>query len=99
MNHRYFHQALLACLLALTLATGAANAQSINIPPPTSSDYTIHDFHFENGQSLSEIDLHCLTFGQPLNVKHYCLIIPDSLSHGKSSKPSDSLRANEILKT
>ena len=31
--------------------------------------------------------------GQPLDVTRYCLLIPDNLGHGKSSKPSDGLRA------
>jgi homoserine O-acetyltransferase len=31
--------------------------------------------------------------GQPLDVTRYYLIIPDNLGHGKSSKPSDGLRA------
>jgi homoserine O-acetyltransferase len=31
--------------------------------------------------------------GQPLDVSRYYVIIPDSIGHGKSSKPSDGLRA------
>ncbi len=31
--------------------------------------------------------------GQPLDVTRYYLIIPDNLGHGKSTKPSDGLRA------
>jgi homoserine O-acetyltransferase/O-succinyltransferase len=31
--------------------------------------------------------------GQPLDVSRYFLIIPDSIGHGRSSKPSDGLRA------
>src|SRR5271157_6010481 len=31
--------------------------------------------------------------GQPLDVSRYFLIIPDNVGHGKSSKPSDGLRA------
>jgi homoserine O-acetyltransferase len=31
--------------------------------------------------------------GQPLDANRYCLIIPDNLGHGKSSKPSDGLHA------
>src|ERR1035441_5191047 len=31
--------------------------------------------------------------GQPLDVTRYYLVIPDTLGHGKSSKPSDGLRA------
>jgi homoserine O-acetyltransferase len=30
--------------------------------------------------------------GQPLDAKKYFIVIPDSLGHGKSSKPSDGLR-------
>jgi homoserine O-acetyltransferase len=31
--------------------------------------------------------------GQPLDVSRYFLVIPDNIGHGKSSKPSDGLRA------
>ncbi len=31
--------------------------------------------------------------GQPLDAQRYFIIIPDSIGHGKSSKPSDGLRA------
>jgi homoserine O-acetyltransferase len=31
--------------------------------------------------------------GQPLDAKKYFIIIPDSIGHGKSSKPSDGLKA------
>jgi homoserine O-acetyltransferase/O-succinyltransferase len=30
--------------------------------------------------------------GQPLDAKRYFVIIPDSIGHGKSSKPSDGLK-------
>jgi homoserine O-acetyltransferase len=32
-----------------------------------------------------------LAEGQPLDVAHYYLIVPDSIGHGRSSKPSDGL--------
>ena len=31
--------------------------------------------------------------GQPLDAKRYFIILPDSIGHGKSSKPSDGMRA------
>lgn len=31
--------------------------------------------------------------GQPLDVRRYYVVIPDNIGHGKSSKPSDGLRA------
>jgi len=31
--------------------------------------------------------------GQPLDTRHYFLILPDAIGHGKSSKPSDGLHA------
>ncbi len=32
--------------------------------------------------------------GQPLDATKYYIILPDAIGHGKSSKPSDGLRAN-----
>jgi homoserine O-acetyltransferase/O-succinyltransferase len=32
--------------------------------------------------------------GQPLDVQRYFLVLPDSIGHGKSSKPSDGLHAH-----
>jgi homoserine O-acetyltransferase len=32
--------------------------------------------------------------GQPLDVSRYFLILPDNIGHGKSSKPSDGMRAH-----
>ena len=32
--------------------------------------------------------------GQPLDLQKYYLVIPDCIGHGKSSKPSDSMRAS-----
>lgn len=133
MKLSHFERTLFTGLLVLAFTAGSAIAQETNFPPPKPGDYTIHDFHFENGQSLSEIHMHYLTFGhprrdqhgvvrnavmilhgttgssaqfllpefadelygpgQPLDVRHYYLIIPDNLGHGQSSKPSDGLRA------
>jgi homoserine O-acetyltransferase len=30
--------------------------------------------------------------GQPLDIRHYYVILPDNIGHGRSSKPSDGLR-------
>jgi len=32
--------------------------------------------------------------GQPLDVLHYFIVIPDSIGHGRSSRPSDGLHAH-----
>lgn len=32
--------------------------------------------------------------GQPLDIQHYFVIAPDGVGHGKSSKPSDGMRAH-----
>jgi homoserine O-acetyltransferase len=31
--------------------------------------------------------------GQPLDANKYYIVLPDSIGHGKSAKPSDGLRA------
>jgi homoserine O-acetyltransferase len=119
-------------LFLLATATATVFAQTYH-PAPVSGDYTIHDFHFRDGESLPEVHMHYLTFGQaqrdehgfirnavlilhgttgssaqflrpefagelygkgqPLDITRYYLIIPDNIGHGKSSKPSDGLRA------
>src|SRR5438876_11919211 len=33
--------------------------------------------------------------GQPLDTEKYLVVLPDSLGHGRSSKPSDGLRRSE----
>jgi homoserine O-acetyltransferase len=83
---------LFTCLFALALAAGAANAQSKNFPPPTPGDYTIHDFHFENGQSPPDVHMHYLTFGQPQRdpdgiVRNAVLIL-----HGTTGSSAQFLR-------
>ena len=110
-----------------------ARVADTNYPPPEAKDVVLHDFHFNSGETLPELRMHCLTFGEPqrddqgvvrnavlilhgttgssaqflrsefanelygkgepLDVTRYYLISPDNIGHGKSSKPSDGLRA------
>jgi homoserine O-acetyltransferase/O-succinyltransferase len=129
-----FRRARLASFfIALLLAGFASVAADTNYPPPQAGDYIIRDFRFHSGESLPELRMHYLTFGQavrdkrgmvrnaililhgttgssaqflrpefanelygpgqPFDVSKYFLIIPDNIGHGKSSKPSDGLRA------
>lgn len=48
-----------------------------------------------DGESLMNITFAGELFGrrQPLDAGRYYIIIPDNLGHGKSTKPSDGLRA------
>src|ERR1700731_4740244 len=50
-----------SCFLLLFLA---ANARAADYPPPTESDYTIHDFKFASGERLSELRIHYRTLGK-----------------------------------
>lgn len=120
-------------LVLVGLAAVARVSAAANYPPPVEADFVLTNFQFHSGQTLAEVRLHYLRFGelerdrnglarnavlilhgttgssaqfllpqfagelygpgQPLDVTRYCLIIPDNLGHGKSSKPSDGLRA------
>jgi len=103
-------------------------------PPKLSeSDFIVHDFHFNSGESLPEVKLHYATYGKPVTDAHghvtnavmvlhgttgsghnfttptfagvlfgpgqlldasrYFIILPDSIGHGHSSKPSDGPHA------
>jgi homoserine O-acetyltransferase len=111
----------------------AGVAAAAHFPAPAAGDFILTNFQFHSGQTLPEVRLHYLAFGQarrdgaglvrnavlilhgttgssgqflgpqfagelfgsgqPLDVTRYYVIIPDNLGHGKSSKPSDGLRA------
>lgn len=131
-----FRGGLLRAALVLSLVATAALAQgpsSAPKPAVTEGDFQIRDFRFDSGESLSVLNLHYRTLGQPrrnaqgrvmnavlithgtggtgaqflsdnfggelfgpgqrLDATKYYLILPDAIGHGKSSKPSDGLRA------
>jgi homoserine O-acetyltransferase len=117
----------------IVLAFFALCSPAASYPPPIEADFTIKDFHFHSGETLTKLRMHYLEFGkperdsngvvrnavlilhgttgssaqfllpqfaeelygkdQPLDVTRYYLIVPDNIGHGKSSKPSDGLRA------
>ena len=53
-------------LLAVSaLGARCARAADTNFPPPTESDFVIHDFHFRSGETLPELRLHYRTLGSP----------------------------------
>ncbi len=94
---------------------------------PVEGDFTIHNFTFHDGETLTDLRLHYYTIGQnkdnavlimhgtggnghgflspgfggelfgegqPLDASKYFIILPDAIGHGKSSKPSDGMRAH-----
>src|SRR4051812_39769912 len=116
-----------------TILFVSVHAFAFDWPKPNEADYVIKDFKFDNGQSLPEVKIHYLTWGEPkrdaqgkvnnailllhstggssgqflreyfagqlfnpgqlLDPAKYFIIMPDSIGHGKSSKPSDGLHA------
>ena len=66
------------CGAALALAAVSALAQK-------EGSWVARDFRFHTGELFGP--------GQPLDAARYFIILPDALGHGKSSKPSDGLRA------
>ena len=53
-------------ILAVLLVCLASNnaAQAADYPPPTESDYTIHNFKFTSGETLPELKIHYRTLGK-----------------------------------
>jgi len=47
----------------LSLLLFAISAVAANFPEPREADFTIHDFHFKNGEALPELKLHYTTVG------------------------------------
>ncbi len=78
-------------ILTFVLAAGVSCAA--NFPPPREGDYSIRDFHFENGASLPELRVHYLVFGEPRRdsdgtVRNAVLIL-----HGTTGSSAQFLRS------
>jgi homoserine O-acetyltransferase len=117
-----------ALALTILLLVPALHAQ---VTKETEADFTVSDFRFRSGETLSELRIHYATLGTLrrtergtnavlvlhgtggslrqflndrfagvlfapgglLDASRYFIVIPDNIGHGKSSKPSDGLRA------
>jgi homoserine O-acetyltransferase/O-succinyltransferase len=73
MNHKPHTLAPLCtsfCLLLLgafpSFAQMAPPNPPQNWPPPQEGNYTVHDFHFQSGETLPELRIHYYTLGKPL---------------------------------
>jgi len=60
-----FKSRILLVLLALVLSTSYVSAQT-----PHESDYTLHNFRFQSGETLPDLRLHYTTFGTPQKDAH-----------------------------
>jgi homoserine acetyltransferase len=87
-------QAILQVGLSLLLAAGAAKAvAAADYPPPKAEDFVIRDFRLHSGETLPELRLHYLTFGNPQRdasgkVRNAVLIL-----HGTTGNSSNFVRA------
>ncbi|HEX7577725.1 MAG TPA: alpha/beta fold hydrolase, partial [Verrucomicrobiae bacterium] len=79
-------------LFLLATATATVFAQT-NYPAPVSGDYTIHDFHFRNGESLPEVHMHYLTFGQPRRDAQGVICNAILILHGTTGSSAQFLRS------
>lgn len=61
----------------------AASVWAANYPPPTESDFIIHDFQFNSGEKLPELRLHYTTLGT-LNGDNAVLIMHGTGGTGKA---------------
>lgn len=137
--HRNIRRRYAFALIAVSLAATLISGQQIppktpTWPIPQEGDFTVHNFHFQSGESLPEVRIHYTTLGKPvkdangrtnnavlilhgtggsgqqflrqifagmlfgpgqlLDATKYYIILPDNVGHGKSSKPSDGMRAH-----
>jgi homoserine O-acetyltransferase len=92
MNRSHSDRMMIICLLLLALAVGAAGSQATNYPAPTAGDYTIHDFHFRDGESLPEVHMHYLTLGQPRRDAHGVVRNAILILHGTTGSSAQFLR-------
>ena len=48
------------------VAAAQASAPASTWPTPQEADYTIHNFHFQSGETLPEVRMHYTTLGKPM---------------------------------
>jgi homoserine O-acetyltransferase/O-succinyltransferase len=70
MTRHFLRFALIALTAFATVcATSTAAQQSgedQTWPAPQAGDYTVHDFHFQSGETLAEVRVHYTTLGKPV---------------------------------
>jgi homoserine O-acetyltransferase len=136
MNLRWLFLAK-TLLVVLGLGLPYANAQvagGSTWAATGEGDFTVHNFHFQSGETLADVHMHYTTLGKPvkdasgrtanavlilhgtsgtgatflrpifagvlfgpgqlLDATKFFIILPDNVGHGKSSKPSDGMRAH-----
>ena len=54
----------------VVLLAASVTAFGFDWPKPAEADYVIRDFKFDNGQSLPEVKIHYLTWGEPKRDAH-----------------------------
>jgi homoserine O-acetyltransferase len=73
--------------------TGARVLSLTNFPGAVEADYIIKDFHFQSGESLPELRMHYLAFGQPQRDKQGMVRNAVIILHGTTGTGSQFLRA------
>jgi homoserine O-acetyltransferase/O-succinyltransferase len=88
---------VLVMAVAMALAAGSVLAQTPAAnagaaPTPTESDYVVHDFHFQSGETLADVKLHYTTFGSPVKDAHGRTTNAVLILHGTSGSGKSLLR-------
>ncbi len=77
----------------LTFVLAASVSCAANFPPPREGDFSIRDFHFENGASLPELRVHYLVFGEPRRDSHGTVRNAVLILHGTTGSSAQFLRS------
>ena len=101
MNRRPIQRSTLTFLLAATLVTPAAAATprvsaeaADSQPKPNDAFVDIHDFVFDDGESLASLKLHYLTLGTPRRDASGAITNGVLLLHGTAGSAADLVQAN-----
>jgi len=72
MNHGPRTLASLCTALSISLLAAFSSLAQTSTPPPQNwpspqeGDFTVHDFHFQSGETLPELRIHYRTLGKPV---------------------------------
>jgi homoserine O-acetyltransferase len=91
---KVFLRLLASAIFILTFLPFAQGQQSpaVTWPAPHEGDYTIHDFHFQSGETMPEVRMHYTTLGKPVKDSNGRTTNAVLVLHGTSGSGTGFLR-------
>src|SRR6267154_2927141 len=87
-----FRSQFCSAVVLLFWATTAGPVRGADYPAPEPGDYTLHDFHFQSGETLPELRIHYRALGKPLRAQSGIVTNAVIILHGTTGSGAQFIR-------